>query len=82
MIQLGIVRIGNDKSASVYECFPFIWPYNGLSVEVAACYIVSGWSATRKPAFSASLKIASEKSPLRTLSGLDGAVRVRVRNVL
>jgi hypothetical protein len=21
-------RVSNDKSASVYECFPFIWPYN------------------------------------------------------
>ena len=27
---------------------------NALPVEVAVCYIVSGWSATRKPAFSAS----------------------------
>jgi hypothetical protein len=26
-----VSRIGNNKSASVYECFPFILPYNALS---------------------------------------------------
>ena len=24
------MRIGNEKSASVYECARFIWPYNAL----------------------------------------------------
>ena len=28
--------IGNDKSGSVYEWFPFIWPYNAHVVEVDA----------------------------------------------
>lgn len=28
---MGTKRISADKSASVYECFPFIWPYNVLS---------------------------------------------------
>jgi hypothetical protein len=27
--------IGNDKSASVYECARFIWPYNAQTVEMA-----------------------------------------------
>src|SRR6266481_9996325 len=29
-------QAGPDKSASVYECFPFIWPYNALIGQVAA----------------------------------------------
>ena len=28
--------MGLDKSASVYESFPFIWPYNALIGQVAA----------------------------------------------
>jgi hypothetical protein len=31
----GWARLSNGKSASVYECTPFIWPYNALPVEVA-----------------------------------------------
>ena len=29
--------ITSGKSASVYECFPFIWPYNGRSALLPEC---------------------------------------------
>jgi hypothetical protein len=28
--------ISDEKSAGVYECFPFSWPYNARSVEVGS----------------------------------------------
>jgi hypothetical protein len=28
--------VGTEKSATVYECFPFIWPYNARTGQVAA----------------------------------------------
>ena len=35
-IWLPCVAISTGSSASVYECFPFIWPYNARSVEVGS----------------------------------------------
>jgi hypothetical protein len=32
----GLWKITPDKSAAVYESFPFIWPYNARSVEVGS----------------------------------------------
>ena len=33
-IWLPCVAISTGSSASVYECFPFIWPYNALRADV------------------------------------------------
>jgi hypothetical protein len=49
------------SSADVYECLPFILPYDALSVGVTVFYKVSGRSATRKLSF---FKMVSEKSPV------------------
>ena len=31
----GMCEIAPEKSGSVHQCFPFIWLYNGLCVDVA-----------------------------------------------
>jgi hypothetical protein len=33
---MGTKRISADKSANVYECFSFIWPYNAQTAELAS----------------------------------------------
>jgi len=49
--------ISPDKSTSVYECFPFIWPYNALLVEAV---VVVPQSASRKCAVRQEFRLRSD----------------------
>jgi hypothetical protein len=59
--------ISPDKSTSVYECFPFIWPYNALTADVGLAVPVKGrltGSCAEKIRFQHSIgKLVTNSSP-------------------